>query len=397
TFPSKQGQPFQQIHTAGPVPLAVVDLHDQPGDQRQRALSQLLSQMASEPFDLERGPLLRAILFQLSREEHVLLVAMHHIVTDGWSIPILVQELSTLYAAFCRGESSPLTALPVQYADFACWQREHLQGQEFAAKLDYWTHRLADAPAFLELPTDHLRPSTSSYRGAIVSFNVPQEVAATCQELGQQEGALPFITFLAAFAVLLSRYSGQQDLVIGTPIAGRQHLELEGLIGFFVNMLALRLDLSGAPSFRGHLRRVRAVALEAYGHQEVPFAQVVEALRPARTLSHHPVFQVQFTLTDEHGPQSSHLAPEVSLPIAKFDLSLALVRSEAGLQGTFEFATDVFEASTIERMAGHFQTLLAGIAHDPERSVSRLPLLTFRERAQVLETWNDTARDYAPG
>src|SRR5438132_7385244 len=289
--------------------------------------------------------------------------------------------------------------LMVQYADFALWQRQWLQGEVLESELAYWQRQLAGAPALLELPTDRPRPAVQTFRGATHSFELSKPLSQALKKLSQREGVTLFMTLLAAFQTLLWRYTGQADLVVGSPIANRTRAEIEGLIGFFVNTLALRTDLSGDPSFHQLLARVRQVALGAYAHPDVPFERVVEAVQPERSLSHSPLFQVVFAL--DHLLPSSLVLGEVTgtfqpvaSEMAKFDLTMNLVDSEQGLIGEVEYNSDLFEAATITRMLGHFQTLLEGIVANPEQRLSDLPLLTEAERQQVLVEWNATSRTY---
>src|SRR2546421_8439484 len=290
---------------------------------------------------------------------------MHHIISDDWSMQVLFGELSSLYAAYAAGQPSPLPELPLQYADFTLWQRQWLQGEVLEDQLTYWQQQVAGAPALLELPTDRPRPAVQTFRGATHHFELPKPLSQALKKLSQGEGGTLFMTLLAAFQALLWRYTGQADLAVGSPIANRTRAEIEGLIGFFVNTLALRTDLSGDPSFRELLRRVRQVALGAYVHQDVPFERVVEAVQPERNLSHSPLFQVFFALNQ---PLNSSLVlgevtgtfQPVASGMAKFDLTMNLVDSEQGLIGEVEYNSDLFEAAKITRMLGHFQTLLEG-------------------------------------
>src|SRR2546429_7346424 len=316
-----------------------------------------------------------------------------------WSMQVLLRELSSLYAAYGAGQPSPLAELPLQYADFTLWQRQWLQGEVLEGQLAYWQQQLAGAPALLELPTDRPRPAVQTFRGALHSFELPRPLSQGLKKLSQGEGVTLFMTLLAAFQTLLWRYTGQADLVIGSPIANRTRAEIEALIGFFVNTLALRTDLSGDPAFCELLRRVRQVALEAYVHQDVPFERVVEAVQPERNLSHSPLFQVFFALNQ---PLNSSLVLgevmgtflEVESGMAKFDLMLSLIDDEQGLIGELLYNTDLFEAATVARMAQHFETLLEGIVANPERHLSDLPLLTASERQQLLVEWNATSKAY---
>ena len=345
---------------------------------------------------------------------------MHHIVADGWSISILKRELKALIAAYSDGRPSPLPELPIQYADFACWQRSVLQGGQLNDLFAYWQKQLKDVPAQLILPTDRPRPAVQTFRGASLSIPLPGGLTARLRALSQQQGVTLFMTLLAAFGALLSRYSGQSDLVIGTPIANRTRSELEGLIGFFVNTLALRLDLSGDPSFTTLLERVRIVATEAYAHQDLPFEMLVAKLAPERHLSHTPLFQVMFALENlpeetlpEEAPPDKGLAaeeppnkaprsfdstaPSVILETsgaAKFDLTLAVTELDDGMTVTFEYAIDLFDSPTIRRMLGHFLVLLEGVVAEPEQRLSELPLLSPAERQQLLIEWNNTAAPF---
>ncbi|HEX2081374.1 MAG TPA: amino acid adenylation domain-containing protein, partial [Longimicrobium sp.] len=359
-------------------------------DRRAEALRRAREE-AEAPFDLARGPLFRARLLRLAADEHVLLLTLHHAVSDGWSTGVLVRELSALYAAFAEGRPSPLPEPPVQYADFAVWQRRALQGPALEAQLAYWKARLAGAPAVLALPADHPRPAVRTHRGGCERLELPAEAARAVRELGRREGATLFMTLLAAWQALLARHAGQDDVVVGTPVAGRTRGEIEGLIGFFVNTLALRGDLSGDPSFRELLARARHAALDAWAHQDVPFERVVEEVQPDRTLGHTPVFQALLTLQDgeDRVPALPGLHVE-RLPVeqrtVKFDLSLAATDRADGLGLALWYDADLFEASTARQMLERLALLLAAAAAEPGRRLSALPLLTDAERARV-EAW----------
>ncbi|HLL46257.1 MAG TPA: amino acid adenylation domain-containing protein, partial [Longimicrobiaceae bacterium] len=347
---------------------------------------------------LRRGPLLRAALARLGEREHALVLTLHHVVTDGWSMGVLFRDLSALYAAEAGGGDAALPPLPLQYADFALWQRLRLRGEALERELAYWRERLAGAPALLELPTDHPRSAARGRQGGRVEFTVPADVAAALRRLGRAEGATLFMTLLAAFQLLLARYAGQKDVVVGTPIAGRTHRELEDLVGFFVNALAVRTDLSGDPAFRELLRRVREATLGAFAHQEVPFERLVEELHPERSLSHSPVFQAMFTLHGDEGaslrlPGAESAVEEVWSGRAKYDVSVALRDGGDALPGIFGYDAALFERATVERMAAHFVTLLGAAAAAPGGRVSTLSLVDAAERRRLLEEWNDTARD----
>jgi acyl carrier protein len=389
-FIGVEGRPRQRVLPPAGVRLPFTDLA---GDRE--ALSRLMAEEVDRPFDLAAGPPFRAAAYRLGPDEVVLLWVVHHIAFDGWSMGVLLRELGVAYDAVSSGLPVDLPELPVQYADFASWQREWLRSGEEERQLGYWRRRLAGAPAFIDLPTDRPRPTAESHRGARESFELPSALADRVAALSRAEGVTLFMTLLAAFKVLLSRYSGQLDLVVGSPIAGRGRPELEGLIGPFVNTLALRTDLTGDPSFRELLGRVRETALDAYAQQDVPFEKLVEALRPQRDLSRNPVFQVMFAL------QNAPLAPlrlrelqlrrvEVDRRTAQLDLSLHVATTADGLRGVFEYATDLFDAPTIRRMAGHYLALLESAVEDPERRASALSMMTEQETDQ-LSTWNATA------
>ena len=400
-FAAADGVPVQRIEAAGAFALDVIDLAGLCEAERDGQARRLAREEVEQRFDLAREPLLRARLLRLGAHVHVALVTMHHIVSDGWSQEILIRELSLLYAAFVAGRGSPLGDLPVQYADYALWQRKWLQSEALARQVDYWKERLAGAPSALELPSDRARPAVASHRGATVPFAATAALSAGLGELSRREGATLHMVLLAAFAMLLGRWSGQRDIVVGAPIAGRSHRETEGLIGFFVNTLALRMNLSGEPSFRALLGRVKETALGAYAHQDLPFEKLVEVLQPVRDLSRQPVFQVM--LAFQNLPQNALdiagvklTALESASSAAKFDLTLFVTETPGGLIGQFEYATDLFEAATIERLAGHFANLLVGIVADPTCRVSALPLLTPAERHQLVEEWNATAAEHGP-
>ncbi len=339
------------------------------------------------------------MLLRLAEEEHVLLVNIHHIVFDGWSTAIFDDELSTLYAAYVEGRPSPLAPLSIQYADFAVWQREWLRGGVLEEQLSYWKGQLGGAPAVLELPTSRARSPVQSFRGATETVSISRSVADGIRGLGQREGATLFMTLLAAFQILLMRYSGQEDVVVGSPVAGRPRSEIEGLIGFFVNTLVLRTDLSGDPTFRELLGRVREVAIEAYAHEDLPFERLVEELNPERTLSHSPLFQVMMVLQNaaDAGPRLAGVsvtALPVDVSTSKFDLVAHFADTGKEIAASFRYNTDLFDASMMRRMVSHLEVLLGAIAEDPDRPLSRLPLLTERERHQVLVEWNQTETEY---
>ncbi|WP_063748729.1 non-ribosomal peptide synthetase, partial [Chondromyces apiculatus] len=394
TFPSLEGQPYQAITEEPRWSLVTVDTP--PSDVQRRS-----EEEARTPFNLAEGPLFRATLLRSSDQEHALLLTMHHIVSDGWSMGVLVRELGGLYEAFSAGQPSPLSELPIQYADHAVWQRRKLQGETQDAHLAYWQATLTGAPS-LSLPTDRPRPPVVSHRGSTLTFQLPRDLGDDLRALSRKEGATLFMTLLSAFAVLLGRHANQSDFCIGTPVAGRSREEVEGLLGFFINTLVLRADLSGEPTFRALLSRTREAALGAYAHQDVPFEQIADKLGVARSLGHSPLFQVMFVL--QNAPTDALRLPglvvsteEVTTGTAKFDLTLAMQERSEGLFGVFEYATDLFDAETIARLAGHLGVLLRAVVQDPDAPISTLPLLTDAERHRLLVEWNDTVAEYPSG
>ncbi len=398
-FVAIDGRPAQRILPAMPVPLAREDLRALPAAAAASALERLAAEEARRPFDLASGPLLRARLIQLADEEHVLLLTMHHIVSDGWSMGVLTREMGALYGAFTEERPSPLPELALHYADFAAWQRQWLSGAVLADQLAYWKRQLAGAPPVLKLPTDRPRPPVQSFRGGSHAFALGRPLADALAAFSREAGATLFMTLQAAFAALLGRLCDQEDLVIGTPIANRHRVEIEPLIGFFVNTLVLRTDLSGAPTFRELVGRVRRGALEAYAHQDLPFERLVDELQPERDLSRNPVFQVMFAL--HNTPQGAQVLPGLvieALPAerisAQFDLVLDLWETPDGLAAVLEYATDLFEPATIRRCAGHFRNLLAGALAAPDAPVGRLELLDAAERRELLEGFNATTMPY---
>ncbi|MEI2581295.1 amino acid adenylation domain-containing protein [Scytonema sp. PRP1] len=396
-FIAEDGNPVQVIREPQSVELKVIDLMDCP-DERTTVV-QRLQQEAQRPFNLSSDLMLRACLLQISPQEHILQLVMHHIATDGWSMGVLFEQLTTLYQAFLEGRRNPLPELPIQYGDYAVWQRQWLSGEVVEKQLKYWKQQLAGATPALELPTDRPRPPVQTRQGAKQFFVLPKNLSVSLSLLSRQEGVTLFMTLLAAFQTLLYRYSGQQDILVGSPTAGRNREEIEGLIGFFVNTLVLRTDLSGNPSFRELLQRVRSQGMSAYANQDLPFEKLVEELQPERSLSYHPLFQVMFVLQNVPRqtlelPGLSICALEVDNFASQFDLTLSIEETEQGLRGVWEYSTDLFEADTIRRMSGHFQTLLEEVTANPQQHVNKLPLLTATERQQLLVEWNDTQADY---
>ena len=317
TFAQADGTPVQVITPELSLSLSRIDLRSVPEDVREGKVEQLAAEEAQRPFNLARGPLLRAVLLQLSGQEHVLLVTVHHIVADGWSIGILIREMALLYEAFITGKDSPLPCLPIQYADYTFWQQEFLSGEILQDQLAYWEQKLQEPLPVLELPADHPRPTSSSVRGARLPFTFPESLYESLKELSRREGATLFMTLLAAFKALLHRYTQEEDILVGTPVSGRSSSEVEQLIGFFVNTLVLRTDLSGNPTFRQLLRRVRDVALQADAHQDIPFDKLIEHLQPQRHPSHTPLFQVFFALDN---------TPKQSLDMARLSAEVRVVR-----------------------------------------------------------------------
>ncbi|MGA9381054.1 MAG: amino acid adenylation domain-containing protein [Phormidium sp.] len=397
-FINLEGQAAQIIYTETNWKLLVVDLKELPTNQQEITVTELVQQQAIQPFDLANDALLRASLIKLSETEHILILCMHHIVNDGWSIGVFVKELAELYNAYAQGQPSPLSPLPIQYADFALWQREWLQGEVLQTQLSYWKEQLADVPSLLSLPTDRPRKAVQTFVGAHREFELSAELTEKLTQLSQERGVTLFMTLLAGFKTLLYRYTGESNILIGTPIANRNQSEIEGLIGFFVNTLVLRTNLSEDPSFIELLDRVRQVSLAAYTHQDLPFEMLVEALQPKRSLSYSPLFQVMFVL--QNAPVSQleleglAISPiEVENAIAKFDLTLSMENTPNGLVGLWEYNTDLFDGNTIERMTGHFLTLLSAIIANPQERISQLSLLMEAEQQQLIE-WNHTQIDY---
>ncbi|WP_325176171.1 non-ribosomal peptide synthetase [Burkholderia gladioli] len=398
-FEAAEGGARQIVEPAAPVALARLDLGSEADESRQAAaLDRLLRDEVERPFDLASGPLLRAALVRLDDTRHVMLLNMHHIVSDGWSADVLVRELGALYAGFAAGRAVELAPLPVQYGDYAIWQREWLDEARLAQQLDYWKGALDGAPVALELPTDRPRPAEQSFRGARAQFVLPGELVARLTDLAQRDTATLYMVLLAGFATLLGRYSGQRDIVIGAPVAGRRAQELEGLIGFFINTLALRADLSGNPGFAELLGRVKRNALAAYAHQDLPFEKLVAELAPARDLSRQPLFQVVFGFQQATPPMSLpgiEIAELDSEAMAvKFDLSLQMRQHRDHLACTLEYATDLFDRASIERMIGHYRNLLEAAVRDPRQRIGELDMLGAADRAQVVREWNRSEAVY---
>lgn len=394
-FDLYEGEVRQVIEPLGAIRLTFTDLTHLSVEERQANSMQLAKDEARNGFDLSRGPLMRAQVLKLGDLDHILLLNNHHIISDAWSGGLLFQELSELYNAFVAGEPSTLQNLPIQYADFAAWQRDWLQGDELQRQLDYWKNELAGATGVLELPTDHPRTPSSQSPGAYEFMSLSKELSSEIKELSKREGATVFMTLLAAFQVLLSRYSGQADLVVGSPIAGRNHSEIENLIGFFINTLALRADLSGKQSFKEFLGQVKETALGAYAHQDLPFERLVEELHPERNLNRNPLFQVMFQFQNTVSPvlemkDLTVTALEVSTDTAKFDVMLAAREENDQLVCVMEYSTELFDPESIQRMLHQYEVLLADIVAQPNQLTSKLRLLTNKESDQIVYEWNQT-------
>ncbi|MBW4609142.1 MAG: amino acid adenylation domain-containing protein [Hassallia sp. WJT32-NPBG1] len=400
TFAIVAGQPVQVISPTLTLTVPVVDLQEIPEVDRKTEVLRLVTQEAEQPFDLSQGPLVRATILHLSKLEYVLMLTMHHIVSDGWSAEILIQEVATLYEAFCQGQPSPLPELPIQYADFAVWQRQWLQGDVLKLQLTYWRQQLGGNLPVLQLPTDRPRPEVQTFQGATISFSLPQNLTEALKTVSRNADVTLFMTLLAAFKTLLYRYTGLEDILVGSAIANRNRHEIERLIGFFVNTLVLRTDLSGDPSFRELLLKVREITLQAYAHQDLPFEYLIEELQPERSLNYNPLFQVMFILQNA-STQELHLPDLAVSPLyvekktAKFHLSLFMKETPSGLTGVFEYNTDLFAPATISRMLEHFYTLLISIVANPDCRVAQLPILSAVEQQLVLQEWNNTQVNYA--
>lgn len=399
TFTAVNGQPSQQVSNGVTITVPVEDLQSVPAGQRETEITRLTADETRRPFDLTTGPMLRARLLKLAPNDHRLILTMHHIASDGWSRGVLLRELSALYQDFLAGERPSLAPLPIQYADFAVWQREHLAGERLEKQLNYWKDQLAGAPPRLELPTDFPRPAVQAYRGNHLPVKIDQMLYEELKRVSQEAGTTLFMTLLAAFNVLLYRYSRQEDIIVGSPIANRTRAEIEGLIGFFVNTLALRTDLSGNPTFLQLLAQVKNITLDAYDHQDLPFEKLVEELQPERALSYNPIFQVMFVLHNATAasaqmPGLTVTSLDVDTGTSKFDLALSLAEEVDGLTGYLEYNVDLFAAGTMERFWSHFQVLLTSIVAHPERPIGALSLMDNDEQKRVVVDWNETTAAY---
>lgn len=389
-FAEGDGRATQVIDPAAPLRLSLVDLEEMGTEQREAEAGRVVTEDARLPFDLELGPLLRAFLLRLGEQDHVIILAVHHIVSDAWSTGILIQEVAALYEAFRRGEESPLPPLPIQYADYAHWQRTHLQGERLDSLVSYWQQQLAGASPVLKLPADRPRPAVQTFRGAHRPFSLPGELSESLRLFSRGEGATLFMTLLAAFQTLLFRYSQQEDFCVGVPVAGRSLKETEGLIGCFINNLVLRARVSRDMRFRELLVKTREATLGAFAHQELPFAKVVEAVQPERSLSHSPLFQVIFDFRSTPREQSQEL-PELSLSAigsemgtAKLDLVLDIWDAGEAVVGAMEYNTDLFDDSTIAQMLVRFEALLGSIVRQPDARLSALAVQTEGEQQDQL-------------
>jgi amino acid adenylation domain-containing protein/FkbH-like protein len=402
SFVLQNNKPVQSIAPSSQIPVLTTDLSGLSEPQREDRVQQLAYEEARRPFNLSSGPVMRAQLLRLASDDHVLLLTMHHIASDRWSMGLVAEELAVHYSAFSQGKPSPLPGLAIQYADFAVWQRKWLQGEVLDAQLEFWKKQLAGAPQVLELPTDRPRPPQMSMRGEMQSMLLPRKLVDAVSALSRDEGVTPFMLLLSVFEVLMSRYSGQEDIIVGSPIANRSFAELEPLIGFFVNTLALRGDLSGDPSFRELLGRVREVCLRAYAHQDIPFEKLVEELQPERSLSHSPIFQVMFAL--QNAPLQALELPRLKLeriPVhtgtSMFDMSWFAIEVPEGLLLRVEYSSDLFDTGTITRALGHFEKLLESTIANPDQRISCLTMLGEDERRKVLLEFNATQADFPEG
>ncbi|KYC36587.1 non-ribosomal peptide synthetase [Scytonema hofmannii PCC 7110] len=394
------GEPVQQIVSQLTWDLPIINLDHLSGRDWEPEVKQLAAQEAKQPFHLAKGPLVRATLLRLGEEEHVFLLTMHHIITDGWSIGVFLRELTTLYAAFSTNQPSPLPELPIQYADFAVWQRDRLQGEVLANQLNYWKQQLTSELPVLQLPTDRARPTVATFTGAKQYFTFSKTLTDALNQLSQREDTTLFMTLLAAFNTLLYHYTDQEDILIGSPIANRNRAELEGMLGLFVNTLVLRNNLNGNPSFRKLLHQVREVTLDAYAHQDLPFEKLVAELQPERDLSRNPLYEVMFVL--QNTPMSVQEVSGLTLRTLQFDsgtaqldIFLSMSESQQGLTGCLEYNTDLFDSATINRFIIHFQSLLESIVASPEQRICELSPLTTPEREQLLVEWNQTRANYS--
>jgi amino acid adenylation domain-containing protein len=398
-FDSVEGDARQIVLPDVDVKIPIVDLAGFPQSERESEALRIAGEEGKKPFNLREGPLIRPNLIRLSPETHFLVLVMHHIVTDGWSIALLFREVTKCYAALTKKETPELPELPLQYTEYAHWQREYMSGELLTKEVEYWKHKLAGAQTLLDLPIDHPRPATTSWHGSTEEFSLDNATLSKLKALAQAESSTLFMVAMAAFQSLLRRYTNQESILIGTPIAGRSEVEIENMIGLFVNTLVFRVDFANNLSFRDLIRQVRSFALEAYTHQDVPFEKIVEGLVPQRSLDTHPLFQVMFTF--QNIPKQVFEIPGLRIKempfeagIAKFDLSVE-VWENSEFHCQFEYNTDLFEAATIRRMLGHFEKLLTAVVENPDLRVAQIPIMSLQERQQVVVEWNRTTADYA--
>jgi amino acid adenylation domain-containing protein len=398
-FDSVRGEPRQVVLPDSSLDLPLVDLTKIPGIDPETEALRIVSEEGRKPFALSEGPLLRSLVIRHGPESHIILLVMHHIITDGWSISILFREVTSCYAEFARGKEPDLPELPIQYAEYAQWQHERMNGEALTRQTEHWKNKLAGAQSLIDLPLDHPRPTIAGWHGATEEISLDGVFLAKLKALAQAEGATSFMVAMAAFQALLWRYTNQESILVGTPVAARSEVEFENMVGLFVNTLVFRSDFSNSLTFRELIRQVRAFALDAYTHQDVPFEKLVEVLVPQRSLDTHPLFQVMFTF--QNIPKQVFEIPGLSIKeiafeagIAKFDLSVE-VWEDHEFHCQFEYRTDLFEQSTMRKMLGHFETLLHGAFDNPDLCLAELPMMNAQERAQVLVEWNRTAADYS--
>jgi amino acid adenylation domain-containing protein len=397
-FDSVNGECRQVVLTDCEVSISVIDLANVPESARDAEALRLVGEHGRKSFDLTEGPLLRCLLVRLAPKQHILLLVMHHIITDGWSISILFKELTACYAAFVRNETPSLPELPLQYSDYAQWQREYVDGEVLTRQMEYWKDKLASAQSLLELPIDHPRPPIAGWHGATEEISLDATTLAKLKSLAQAENSTLFMVSMAVFQALLWRYTNQESILVGTPVAARNEVEFENMVGLFVNTLVFRSDFRPGLTFRDLIRQVRAFTLDAFSHQDIPFEKLVEALVPQRSLDTHPLFQVMFTF--QNIPKQVFEIPGLSIKeiafeagIAKFDLSVEVWENEE-FHCQFEYRTDLFEQATIRRMLGHFENLLQAALQDPDKRLAELSMMNSQELAQVLVEWNRTSADY---
>src|SRR6266436_782125 len=400
TFGAVDGRPVQNINPARNLDLPIVDLSSLPDSQRKEVVGRLVDEGSRRRFNLTEGPLFQPALFRVAKDEHVLLVLLHHIIFDEWSRPLLVRDVGKIYEAFDQGQPSSLPELPIQYSDFAHWHRQSLRDEVLEQELSYWRTQLDDSPLMMNLPTDRPRPPVMTYQGDALPIVVPEELTGKLRNLTRSAGTSLFMTLLASFQMLLSRYTGQDDIVVATPVAGRRSVDTEDLIGFFVNTLLIRTRLAGNPRLREVIDRVRNVVLEAQTHQDLPFEKLVEELHPERSLSHGPLFEVMFVFTNK--PRTLMEVQDISISLLetisgteKFGLTFEISEGFHELNCSLSYRTDLFDRSTIERLGRHWQRLLEAMVTEPDRLLSNVELLDEDEQAEIITEWNDTAVSWA--